>query len=145
MKTTKNILIASVLLVLSMSVNAGNYNTNSPSGSNNSSITYQVTVHMTPDVLAFQGAIYIGITDEHGKLIGPRQLVDRGSNRPILFKEKGTMRGTRTAVLYAMPAVNDHVTVTAAPDQINGIFDAGDVYQFNLYPVLVKTPSGITP
>jgi len=147
MKTTKNILIASILLVLSMSVNAGNYSTTpSGSGSTLSPITYQVNVHMTPDLAAFKGSLFVGILNENGRLIGPRQLVDRFNGRPLNFKEQGTMKGTRTAVLYAVPeTTNNNLMVNAAPDKVSGIFDAGDTYQFNLYPILVKVPTGVTP
>ena len=113
MKTTKNILIASLLLVLSMNVNAGNFTT---STSTQPPITYQVTVHVTPDLVSFHGALYVGIVNENGKLIEPRQRVDRGSYRPLIFKERGTVKGTRTAVLFAVSAVNENLMVNAAPE-----------------------------
>jgi hypothetical protein len=140
MKTILNILTVSIISLLSLTVNAGNNNSTTPA--NLLPITYRVTVHISPDFPSFTGGVFVAILDENGKPVAPKQMISRG-RLVLTFTEKGTVRGTRTAVLYSEP-INGFI-VKATPDQINGIFDAGDIYSFNLYPVLVKYPKGITP
>jgi hypothetical protein len=140
MKTILNILTIILISLFSLTVNAGNNNL--ANTENLSPITYRVTVHISPDFPSFTGGVYVAILDENGKPVAPKQMVSKGK-LALTFTEKGTVRGTRTAVLYSEP-MNGFI-VKATPDQISGIFDAGDIYQFNLYPVLVKYPKGITP
>lgn len=132
MKTIAKTLIVLGILMLSLQSIAG------PGISPGSAqITYKVQIlGQPPHIQNLNFNLYIYMTDQNNRLIGPPQQFKRGTYT-YFFYEPGPVKGTRVAHM-----VNDTRYPTTlysfycAPSSLSGGFAPGEVYTFDLYPVI---------
>ena len=129
MKTTKIISAISLVLIFAAgSLFAGN----KPEIGQQKLITYQVTVHAAPNFPGASGHYLVAITDEKGNKVAPAQPFHPGV-WTYTFREAGSFRGTRVAVMVPYPA---NPTGWVIPPSVQkGNFIGGGTYRFDLTPV----------
>src|SRR5665647_993376 len=103
MKTTK--ILSAISLVLVLAANSLFANRINDPGSDlmQKLITYVVKVHQAPNFPSANARYLIVITDEHGRKVVPAQQFHPGV-WSYTFKEAGTLRGTRIAVMIPYPS-----------------------------------------
>jgi hypothetical protein len=132
MKTTK--IISAITLVLILAANslfASRTTINDPVSSvNGKMIIYEVKVNVTAN---FPGStnFLVAITDENGRRVVPAQPFHPGV-WTYLFKEAGSIKGTRIAVLVPYPA--NPTGWIIPPSKRSGTFYGGASYLFELTP-----------
>ena len=133
MKTTKILsALGLVLIFAANSLFASRTTINDPGASDKQKlVTYQVNIKAVPNFPGANGQYVIVITDENGRKVVPGQVFHAGV-WSYSFKEAGTFRGTRVAMLIQSPASPKGWIIN--PSKREGTFTGGSTYQFNLIP-----------
>ena len=131
MKTIAKILIAATVLLFSFETYA---TTATNTASTTPQINYVVKINSSQ---IYSGAstlaLFVVMTDEHGRIVAPVQAVRPGLSI-YTFNETGPVKGTRTASLIYDPISPSSLPFYCAPDSKTGTFSNGGTYLFNLYP-----------
>ena len=139
MKTRKILSAISLVLIFAAnSVFAGSLTINDPSTSDKQKlVTYEVLVKAVPTFPSANDQYIVVITDEKGRKVVPAQTFRPGV-WTYTFKEAGTFRGTRTAVLVSTNA--NQTGWIIPPSVLKGNFTGGSTYQFILAPLPAGKP-----
>ncbi|MEI7661387.1 MAG: hypothetical protein WCK34_04285 [Bacteroidota bacterium] len=133
MKTTR--ILSAISLVLIFTANslfAGRATISDPgSAALLKQVTYEVKVNPAPNFPGASGHYLIAITDENGRKVVPAQPFHPGV-WTYKFKEAGTFRGTRIAVMVPYPA--NPTGWIIPPSVLKGNFFGGATYIFELTP-----------
>ena len=95
-------------------------------------ITYAVTVNFAANFPGAHSQFIIVITDGSGRKVVPAQAYHPGVST-YTFKEAGTLKGTRIAVMVPYPANQGGWNI--APSVKTGLFVGGESYHFELTPM----------
>jgi voltage-gated potassium channel Kch len=133
MKTIAKTLVAISILMISLSVSAGN---NIPVAGQ---VHYKVQIHLPKDMPFRTEHVYVVMTDERNQPIGPAQLLTYGK-LTYEFTENQAVIGTRKAMIIYSDG-NTSRLFHSTPDVQNGKFIIGGTYIFNLY-IVFEEPGG---
>jgi hypothetical protein len=124
MKTIAKTLVTLSILVMSIQAySAGNINSVQ-------SVHYKVNIHLAKIPNFDPKNLYVVISDGKGLVAEPQHF--RVDNLTYEFSEKGTVTGTRIAMLVYMNGGKPGL-FNATDDVKTGRFLAGNTYDFNLY------------
>ena len=134
MKTIARTLIATGILLLTLQMIAV---TDSVGQTTSGKITYIVNVVAPINIRNsnINLALFIGITDENGRLVAPVQKATTAV-RTYIFYEQGPVTGTRVANLVNRPVGPINYRFNCPPASITGKFSPGSSYVFTLYPTI---------
>jgi hypothetical protein len=132
MKTTKIISALSLVLVFAAGSLFANRINDPGSADKQKLITYEVIVNFTANFPGALSHFMIVITDGTGRKVVPAQAYHPGVST-YTFKEAGTLRGTRIAVMVPYPANTSGWVVP--PCVKKGTFVGGATYNFELTPL----------
>ena len=137
MKTTNLISALSLILVLAANSLYANKINDPGSTDKQKLITYEVKVNFAANFPGVLSHYLIVITDGTGRKVVPAQPYHAGVSS-YTFKEAGTLKGTRIAVMVPYPANPSAWTI--APCVKTGLFVGGTSYLFELTPVSNEKP-----
>jgi len=133
MKTTK--ILSAITLVLILAANslfAGRTTIGDPVSSlQQNLVTYDVKINASPNFPGYNEPFLVAITDETGRRVAPAQLFHKGV-LSYTFKEAGSFRGTRIAVMVPYPSTPSGWVIP--PSVLKANFIAGKTYHFELTP-----------
>jgi len=132
MKTTKILSALSLVLIFAANSVYANLINDPGSQTMQKMVTYVVKVNFAPNFPGATGHYLVAITDEHGRKVVPAQPFHPGL-WSYTFKEAGSFRGTRIAVMVPYPASQAGWVIP--PCVLKATFIGGATYQFNLAPV----------
>jgi hypothetical protein len=132
MKTTKIISALSLVLVFAAGSLFANKINDPGSANKQKLITYEVKINFAANFPGALSHFMVVITDESGRKVVPAQAYHPGVST-YTFKEAGTLRGTRIAVMVPYPANPSGWVVP--PSVKKGTFVGGASYSFELTPL----------
>jgi hypothetical protein len=132
MKTIAKTLIAFGILFITLQ---GSVSMGGPPGG--PQVAYAVNIVPQTRVNNFNLLLYVGVTDETGRLVAPAQRFKLGT-WTYYFYENGPVTGTRVAHLVNDPVVPTNLLFNCAPATLSGKFLPGDTYFFTLYPTVTR-------
>jgi hypothetical protein len=133
MKTIAKTLIAASIIMLCFS----GYSANNPIPSTTKKITYVVNIIPSQHRIDAPLELFVGIAGDNGKTVGGVQKVQKGTFTYEFF-ENGPVKGTREAFLINRSTLPSDYIFYCAPAILEGKFDSGETYVFNLYPVVTR-------
>ena len=141
MKTTKFFSVLSLALIFA-GVNAVYSNTvvtGNPQKLINSTIRYEVTVHLELGINICNSNLYlVEVTDETGRLVAPAKIFVPGISKYV-FNETVSVKGRLRVASLVLPSNVDPFVcpnnLITKPDVKIGPFIQGMTYIFDLYPV----------
>ncbi len=131
MKTTKIISAISLVLVLTANLLFAGNISNPGSTIKQKLITYDVKVKFAPNFPGVNAHYLVAIVDENGSRVVPAQPFHPGV-WSYTFKEAGTFKGTRIAVMVPYPANQAGWSIPRSV--LKGMFYGGATYRFVLTP-----------
>ena len=135
MKTTKIISALSLVLVFAASSLFANRISDPGPAVWQKPVTYDVKINFTANFPGINGHYLVVITDETGRKVVPAQTFRPGV-WTYTFKEAGSFRGTRVAVLVSYP--DTQILWVIPPRVLKGTFTGGESYRFELTPQAIE-------
>ena len=132
MKTTNFFSAISLVLIFTANSLFANRISDPGSSTMQKQVTYEVKVNFEASFPGASAHYMIVITDEHSRKVVPAQAYHPGISL-YTFKEAGTFRGTRVAVMVPYPAIPTAWGIP--PSILRGVFTGGTTYHFELTPV----------